>query len=85
MNDAPPTPSAALADELDALRAMIDSAGYAEEAGLQYAEEMWHRHGCPRRNGYPCQGIGDFGAHDVRSHCPAVCWVGVARGDGDGR
>ena len=38
-------------------------------------ERLNDLYGCPRAKGYPCQGDGDFGAHDVVTHCPAMCWV----------
>jgi hypothetical protein len=52
-----------------------------------YASDTAMKYGCPHDNGYPCQGAGDFGRHDVVTHCPAACWVRVARneeGAGDG-
>ncbi len=51
----------------------------AEQAG----EQLGFMVGCPRENGFECQGVGDFGAHDVVTHCPAACWVRVARKKGE--
>lgn len=84
MPDSPLPQAHGLDTDLFVMRVLMESRG-VDEVTLEYAEEMWLRHGCPQQQGYPCQGIGDFGAHDVMTHCPAACWVGVARGDGDGR
>lgn len=52
----------------------------ADQTGL--AERLVRTCGCPHSNGYPCQGTGDFGAGDkVVTHCPAACWVAVAKGE----
>lgn len=43
-----------------------------------YAGKLAEDLGCPRENGYPCQGVADLG-RDVVTHAPELCWVRVAQ------